>query len=322
MSRIHIHPQDMASFAVLRDWVQEEQNRKPLRFSAQEPKNDVSESPAVSLPAKKEKKQFNFRKAFVLSMAGIASVTGVAAFHERFGQPTSQGAVARVYQAMLSPFLPKPVPQRTVYVILSGMNDPTNIGANGLRNGLLGRGVSPENILVLPNPNPSLFTSVLANVSQYIAARNPNSAGSLQEFSVYQQALTNQGVDPVKDRIIIIGHSAGGSRAIALSQNAQRTSRFQPNTVVTLGTPLFDRPDFHPPRAVRTLYYTSEGDLVLQNATGNWGRTRTATGMVATPPAANLDDNDRVLDFPNMGHAQWPQDERVLDSILKEIAEK
>jgi pimeloyl-ACP methyl ester carboxylesterase len=201
---------------------------------------------------------------------------------------------------------------RQVYVLHSGMNDPDNTAAISLRQGLLARGVRPEDIIVMPARFPGFGASVTGmqeNWNRYRAATDPNSTFCQQTYQDLQQELLRRNIRPT-DSLTWIGHSAGGQVGLSVCNTAQQSGPFRFRQVITLGTPTAANPA--PPEVqVRQYISPSDGVLVATNQMG-------MDGVTAEAYASRLDSNDRVRVFNSVTHGQWHSDPAVLDRIIAE----
>lgn len=201
---------------------------------------------------------------------------------------------------------------RNVYVLHSGMNDPGNVAANGIRQGLLRRGVRPDDIIVMDNPYPSFsqgVSSTVQNWELYKASTDPRSALSQRTYNNLESRLQASGVTAA-DRIVWVGHSAGGQMGLTLSDVAAHRGNYRFDTVITMGTPVSTNVA---PRAVRVRQYISPSDGVLF-ATNQV----TLDNVRVEAFSSNLDSNDQIRVFSGVTHAQWYRDDLVMDRVMEE----
>lgn len=139
---------------------------------------------------------------------------------------------------------------KTYYVLMSGMGDPNSQASLNVRTELKKLGVDESQCIIPKNfcgsmpDNPGQVgvdgtrTQVFQNGFQYLKAADPNSTESGSAFTEVQAGLTKAGFNPKGgDRVVLIGHSLGGQRALTLAENME--GRGTPaDAVVTLGSPL------------------------------------------------------------------------------------
>lgn len=211
-------------------------------------------------------------------------------------------------------------PPRTVYVLHSGMNDPRNVAATHLRDALTARGISPEDIVMMPNPYPAFtletfnpFAQKRDNLELYAESTDPDSPMSRDGYTRLRALLEAKGVTP-GDNVVWIGHSAGGQRGLTLAGMAWADNRrFNFSRVVCLGSPVVTN---HAPPQTAVIVYVSPADAVLQGTTGD-GFVIRGKPVRQIPP--RLDDNDVCREFDGILHGQWYRNPKVLDRLMADI---
>jgi len=224
--------------------------------------------------------------------------------------------------------------RRRVYVLHSGvhtiLSDPRkNIAAEKLRGGLLKRGVSEKDIVVLENPYPNanwrkMFPVELVTI--FGDSAKPDSKVAQDGYKRMHMALKAQGVK-AEDDLVWIGHSAGGQMGLTMAYLAKNLDKYGDlakeapayhfDMVILLGTPVGVN---LLPEEVKLRHYYSPQDRIV-HLVARYGpfvlRTfGTGVGVNIFPP--NLDDNDRVRIFRGVEHNNWDVESRVLDRILAE----
>jgi hypothetical protein len=228
----------------------------------------------------------------------------------------------------------KEEPKRRVYVLHSGvhtiLSDPRkNIAAEKLRDGLVKRGISAKDIVVLDNPYPTanwIKMFPLELVTTFGDSAKPDSKVAQDSYKRMHQALKAQGVKPGDD-LVWIGHSAGGQMGLTmayLSKNldkyadlAKDSIAYHFDMVILLGTPVGAN---LLPEEVKLRHYFSPQDRIV-HMVARYGpfvlRTFGAkVGIDIFPP--NLDDNDMVRIFRGVEHNNWDIENRVLNRIVAE----
>jgi hypothetical protein len=224
--------------------------------------------------------------------------------------------------------------KRRVYVLHSGVHtilaDPRkNIAAERIRDGLVKRGVSTKDIVVLDNPYPTanlkkMFPFELVTIFGNSAV--PDSQVAQDGYKRMHTALKAKGVK-AGDDLIWIGHSAGGQMGLTMAylaknldkygELAKEASAYHFDMVILLGTPVGAN---LLPEEVKLRHYYSPQDRIVR-LTARYGPLVLRTfgsrvGINIFPP--NLDDNDKVRIFGGIEHNNWDIESRVLDRIVAE----
>lgn len=224
--------------------------------------------------------------------------------------------------------------KRRVYVLHSGVhtilaNPHKNIAAEKLRDGLVKRGISDKDIVVLDNPYPTanlrkMFPFDLVTIFGNSAL--PDSQVAQDGYRRMDKALKGQGVK-ANDDIVWIGHSAGGQMGLTVAYLANNLEKYKElakdcapyhfDMVILLGTPIGAN---MLPEDIKLRHYFSPQDRVV-HLVARYGpfvlRTFGAkVGISLFPP--NLDGNDKVRIFRDVEHNNWDADRRVLDRIVGE----
>ena len=137
---------------------------------------------------------------------------------------------------------------KTYYVTFSGMGDPNSGGGNAVKGQLKSRGVPDDQCITAtnfcsgfadPGADPTLFAGQLSqNLDQYDKAASPNSSESSIGEAELKSQLKQRGYDAKRgDRIVLIGHSLGGQRALSVAERMENNGT-PADAVVTLGTPV------------------------------------------------------------------------------------
>lgn len=220
-------------------------------------------------------------------------------------------------------------PPTTFYALHSGLNDPDNSAANRLQQELLSQGVAKEQVIVMDNPytaftpaisDTNLFywrfaagysSNVYNNVSLYYDSASPESEVVQAQAQQLKTRLAEKGIRP-QDKVVWIGHSAGGQMGLTLAHlmSQQPDEAFRIDRVVTLGSPIHEN---HAPQQTEIISFVSNDDLVLQ-ASSQW------RNIHSTPP--NLDNNDKVVNLDDVGHAGYYANSAALEQVLTEAGIK
>lgn len=201
-------------------------------------------------------------------------------------------------------------PPRTVYVLHSGMRDPGNEAANGMKKALVDRGVAENDVLLMPPVYHQwgyTLRGVPQNLRVYRESANPESEISKEAYSHFADLLCENGVMP-EDRVVWVGHSAGGQMGLTVSKLAADQNFYPIDSVFTLGTPVSSNVA---PKEVKIRHMTSVEDTIQHGRIG---------GYVGKPLPENLDSNDRVVYFKGIGHLDWTRDSdpAVMDRVVQE----
>ena len=226
-----------------------------------------------------------------------------------------------------------PAAKRRVYVLHSGIhtilaNPEKNIAALSLREGLLERGISEKNIVVLENPFPTATWKSMFPVDcfkMFAECAFPESKVSQEAYLRMHKALDAKGVTE-KDDIVWIGHSAGGQMGLTMCYLARNLSKFPSlqtsrayrfDMVICLGAPLTLK---QLPGDVKVRHYYSPEDRVLQFVVKHGPNLYRVIGrrvIIAAVPKS-LPDDGKIRIFRDVDHPYWDVDRRVLDRIIGE----
>ena len=206
---------------------------------------------------------------------------------------------------------------RTVYVLHSGMRDPDNEAALSLKAALKKRGIKDADIVVMPAVYPNMDLSptsrnfgsgVQDNIRIFNQSADKKSDLVKKQYKAYQDALTKAGVK-AGDKIVWVGDSAGGQMGFTLARMAKDNNGFQMDTIITLGSPIAKN---EVPPEVKIRHYTSNADQIQHG--------KLLGGQVGKPIPDNLDANDKIRWFRNIGHCDWYKDTdpAIVDKIISE----
>jgi hypothetical protein len=223
---------------------------------------------------------------------------------------------------------------RRVFVLHAGLHtilsDPRpNHTTEVIRERLIEQGVPERDVILLDNPFPiaswkNMFPAETVNC--FVDSTSPSSAFSHQVYLRLHQALAERAVRPT-DRLIWIGHSAGGQVGVTMAhlgrhlerhaELARRTTPHRFDMVIALGAPLGANllPDDVPLRV-----YASPQDRVVRFACDYGpsvlyclGHSMRISDMLVSPGA-----NRQVRVFQGVEHPCW-DDERIVTSLLAEF---
>ncbi len=240
---------------------------------------------------------------------------------------------------------------RAVYVLHSGLNDWDDSAARTIRDGLIVRHIPAEDIIIVPNTYPQILPSSLQtsdftsrrfytqfqeprvcdsmrsgrfwdecrqilprlkrSLDEYESLSDENSTFSRQEYGRFCEVLQQHGVTG-QDRLVWIGHSAGGQMGLTMAEKAQSDShRYRFEKIVTLGSAVFEN-DVDP--ETRVVSYISPDDAII----GHFTRFGGLFGYEASETPPDLDENDDVHVLPGVEHTAWPGHVDVLDAIVSD----
>ncbi|MBM4072601.1 MAG: hypothetical protein FJ271_27290 [Planctomycetes bacterium] len=224
--------------------------------------------------------------------------------------------------------------KRRVYVLHSGVHtilaDPwKNVAADTLKAGLVARGVTARDIVVLDNPYP---TATWRNMfpkeclTMFAASSMPASKTAQDAYVRMHKSLQSQGIKP-GDEIIWVGHSAGGQMGLTMAylaknldkypELAKQAASYRFDMVIMLGSPVGCN---MLTEDVKLRHYYSPQDKVVRWV-ARYGPLFMKTfgyrvGCGIMPPSLNPEDRIRV--FLGIEHPFWDVDARVLDRIIAE----
>ena len=197
-------------------------------------------------------------------------------------------------------------PGRRVFVLHSGLHfvlskPDKNAAAKNLRANLLRRGVADRDIVVLDNPFPTAsWVEVVprAGLDMYVQSMDPGSRVAQDAYRRFDAALRRHGVTSA-DRVVWVGHSAGGQMGMTLAHLAHSLPRYPElakdarpyrfEMVVTLGTPVGSN---HVPSGVKLRHYHSPADTVAGVMARNGSEVTAPLGYaVRFAPCCDLADN-------------------------------
>ena len=195
-------------------------------------------------------------------------------------------------------------------------------------------GVDEADIITMECPFPKASLHDMfprAGFEYFLDCFNPASQAAQQSYVKLHRSLCEHGVR-MTDKLIWIGHSAGGQVGLTMAHLGGYLERYPSlarittphpfDMVVTLGSPLGLRSDLVPPGVKQRLYY-SPADLVVHLA---WIYGNLALPLLGyadrhiefVPVPAPLGPNAVVRIFHGVEHPSWPKDEHVLTRILNE----
>jgi hypothetical protein len=240
-------------------------------------------------------------------------------------RPTSlEGLPSTVVKVSPLATLPRAQSTRHIYVLHSGMRDPENEAATSMKQGLLKRGVPEGDIILMPPVYPEMNTNPLSlgvgrgvseNLSIYRESSQLDSKVSQKAHQNLLKLLKERGVSP-QDKLHWVGHSAGGQMGLTLSGRLDRDNKNLPNTpgfqfdsIITTGSPIATN---SAPSEVKIRHYTSESDTIQHGSL--------LGGLVGKPIPDNMDRNDVVRHFNQIGHLDWYKDKdtSVFDKIVQD----
>lgn len=208
-----------------------------------------------------------------------------------------------------------------VYVLHSGMNDPTNTVALRMRQELLGRNIPDERILILSNRYPSFDRDggTMDNFRQFGRFADPKAKDSGEAYDEMQEAIKARGFDPATVAVTMIAHSGGGQAALGMAEVDKGKTSPQIERVVTLGSPLA-RNGADP--KVALTHFISDEDPIHYYATSSVAKLAGGFYYGRTPREfpTNLDANDQVVRTTNLDHHGYfthkPTMDRVADAAV------
>jgi len=204
-----------------------------------------------------------------------------------------------------------------------------NIAADTLRIELLRRGVDDKDIIALDNPYPTAsWTNMFpyGALTLFVGSTIPASSIAQQNYFRLHQVLEARGVAP-EDRIIWIGHSAGGQMGLTMAHLAShwerypaladRAARYRFDMVITLGAPIAF---LELPAEIKLRHYYSPQDKVVRLASCYGPTFLYAVGFPIgiSPFPPRLNPADRIRVFASVEHPNWDIDGRVVDRIVRE----
>lgn len=227
-----------------------------------------------------------------------------------------------------------PAAKRRVFVLHSGMHiilapKDKNHAARTMKELLSQRGISERDLVALDCPFPTAtFKEMMPKdgLVIYLESTDPKSRSSQDAYVRLHKALQAQRVAK-DDDIIWIGHSAGGQMGMTMAHLAHNLDKFpglakttQPyhfDTVITLGAAVGSNPV---PSDVKLRHYWSAGDTMVYFLSNHGDLLSDAMkSKVRFRPWCDLGPNAKLRVFPGIEHANWYDDDDVLDCIQREF---
>jgi hypothetical protein len=205
-----------------------------------------------------------------------------------------------------------------VYVLHSGMNDPTNTVALRMRQELLERKIPDERILILSNRYPSFDRNggTVENFRQYGRFADPKAKDSEEAYEEMQAAIKARGFDPTNVSVSMIAHSGGGQAALGIAEVDKGKPTQQIERVTTLGSPLA-RNGADP--NVAMTHFVSDEDPIHYYATSRVARVAGEVYFGRGPREFpnNLDRNDQVVKTTNLDHHGYFTHRPTMDRVFQ-----
>ena len=227
-----------------------------------------------------------------------------------------------------------PATKRRVFVLHSGMHiilapKDKNLAARTMKELLSQRGISERDLVALDCPYPTAtFKEMVpkAGLVIYLESTDPKSRSSQDAYVRLHKALQAQGVTK-DDDIVWIGHSAGGQMGMTMAYLAHNLDEFpslakttQPyhfDTVITLGAAVGSNPV---PAGVKLRHYWSAADTMVYFLANHGDLVSDAMkSKVRFRLCCDLGPNAKLRVFPGIEHANWYDDDDVLDCIQREF---
>lgn len=226
---------------------------------------------------------------------------------------------------------------RRVFVLHSGVHiyyahPDKDFAAKVLRRDLLARGVAARDVAILPSPFPAASKDdkfPRDGMLMFLDSSNPESKFSQDSYRRLHALLVKEGVGP-DDRIVWIGHSAGGqvgmtmayiaSKLDAFPDLANATKRYRFDAVFALGTPMGADVT---PDDVRLHCYCSQADKVV-SLVCSFTPLLHVIGYRQTicPAPPRPRGNTIVRWFDAIEHPYWIHEDRVFDRIFDDLGVK
>ncbi|MBY0402894.1 MAG: hypothetical protein K2X66_03290, partial [Cyanobacteria bacterium] len=202
-----------------------------------------------------------------------------------------------------------------VYVLHSGLNDPENSGAMGIRAGLLAKGIPDERIVILPNEFPSFKDTkgIRRNLENFGEFGKSDSAQAQKAYEQMQALIAQKGLDPKAVSVTMVSHSGGGQASFGMAEIDKKTNN-EIDQIITLGSPILK--NNVDPR-VKVTSVISPEDPIVRLTTGGLARLLgpALTGGKPKAVADNLDSNDKVIEIPNLEHHAYFRDPGIMNMV-------
>jgi hypothetical protein len=226
---------------------------------------------------------------------------------------TSPGPTAAA--ASVGDPLKTPEGKDKVYVLHSGLNDPENSGAMGIRAGLLAKGIPDERIVILPNEFPSFKDTkgIRRNLQNFGEFGKSDSAQAQKAYEQMQALIAQKGLDPNAVSVTMVSHSGGGQASFGMAEIDKKTNN-KIDQIITLGSPILT--NNVDPR-VKVTSVISPEDPIVRLTTGGLARLLgpALTGGKPKAVADNLDSNDKVIEIPNLEHHAYFKDPGIMNMV-------
>jgi hypothetical protein len=227
-----------------------------------------------------------------------------------------------------------PAAKRRVFVLHSGMHiilapKDKNHAARTMKELLSQRGISEQDLVALDCPYPTATFKEMVpkdGLVIYLESTDPKSRSSQDSYVRLHKALQAQRVRQ-DDDIVWIGHSAGGQMGMTMAHLAHNLDKFpslakttQPyhfDTVITLGAAVGSN---LVPARVKLRHYWSAADTMVYFLSNHGDLVSDAMkSKVRFRPYCDLGPNAKLRVFPGIEHANWYDDDDVLDCIQREF---
>jgi hypothetical protein len=227
-----------------------------------------------------------------------------------------------------------PAAKRRVFVLHSGMHiilapKDKNHAARTMKELLSKRGISARDLVALDCPYPTATFKEMVpkdGLVIYLESTDPKSRSSQDSYVRLHKALQAQRVRQ-DDDIVWIGHSAGGQMGMTMAHLAHNLDKFpslakttQPyhfDTVITLGAAVGSN---LVPAGVKLRHYWSAADTMVYFLSNHGDLVSDAMkSKVRFRPCCDLGPNAKLRVFPGIEHANWYDDDDVLDCIQREF---
>ena len=227
-----------------------------------------------------------------------------------------------------------PAAERRVFVLHSGMHiilapKDKNLAARTMKELLSQRGISERDLVALDCPYPTATFKEMVpkdGLVIYLESTDPKSRSSQDAYVRLHKALQAQGVTK-DDDIVWIGHSAGGQMGMTMAYLAHNLDKFpslakttQPyhfDAVITLGAAIGSNPV---PAGVKLRHYWSAADTMVYFLANHGDLVSDAMkSKVRFRLYCDLGPNAKLRVFSGIEHANWYDDDEVLDCIQREF---
>ena len=223
--------------------------------------------------------------------------------------------------------------KRRVYVLHSGMHiilapNEKNQAARVLREELLKRGVADADLVALDSPFPmATFSDPVPREGLliYLGSADPASRPSQDAYLRLHKVLQERKITG-DDRIVWVGHSAGGQMGMTMAhlahnlqkfpELAKKTLPYRFDTVITLGSAVGANTV---PAEVKLRHYYSSADTMIMMLSKHGDIVSESVGIkFRFSPFHDLRANAGLRVFHGIEHGNWYTEPRVLESILRE----